>query len=164
MRGDGVRPPGQSGTGWDPALRERATTRPVTGAPARRGQPSEFGRLLDQLVRPAQSSQSAPSALRPAGLDGAMNAGRLEAPGALRFSAHAQARLKSREIQLGSEQLHRLEAAVSRAAAKGARDSLVLLGDLALVVNIPNRTVITAVDGAHLRDSVFTNIDSAVIG
>ena len=53
-------------------------------------------------------------------------------------------------------QLQRLE-------KKGARDSLVLMQDLALVVSVKNNTVITAVDGESLKENVFTNIDSAVI-
>jgi len=52
---------------------------------------------------------------------------------------------------------------VTRADEKGAKDSLVLLRDLAFIVNVKNRTVVTAVDGEHLKDNVFTNIDSAVI-
>ena len=52
---------------------------------------------------------------------------------------------------------------VDRAAAKGAKESLVLVDNAALVVSIKNRTVITAVDQAHLKENVFTNIDSAVI-
>jgi len=52
---------------------------------------------------------------------------------------------------------------VSKAAAKGARESLILLDDKAFVVSVRNRTVITAVDGEHLKENVFTNIDSAVI-
>ena len=51
---------------------------------------------------------------------------------------------------------------MDRAAQKGARESLVLLDDVALVVSIKNRTVITAVDAANLKENVFTNIDSAV--
>ena len=54
--------------------------------------------------------------------------------------------------------------AVSKAAAKGARESLILLDDLALVVSVKNRTVITAIAPDRIRENVFTNIDSAVIG
>jgi len=87
----------------------------------------------------------------------------------LHFSAHAQNRLNDRDIQLSAESLEKLNEAVNRAADKGARDALVLMpgaasgDDLALVVSVANRTVITAVDGEHLNDNVFTNIDSAVI-
>ena len=83
--------------------------------------------------------------------------------GELKFSQHAQERLRSRHIQLGDTEMKQLQEAVNRARAKGARESLVLMGDLALVVSVKNNTVITAVDGANLRENVFTNIDSAVI-
>ena len=62
-----------------------------------------------------------------------------------------------------TQDLARLDAAVGRARAKGARESLVLLDDLALVVSVRNQTVITATDAASRKDNVFTNIDSAVI-
>ena len=79
------------------------------------------------------------------------------------FSAHAQQRIAERNIALGPEEIDRIADGINRAEAKGAKDSLMLLGDTAFVVSVTNRTVVTAVDGAHLRDNVFTNIDSAVI-
>jgi len=84
-------------------------------------------------------------------------------PAALRFSAHAQTRILAREIPVGPAELQRIEGAVQRAAARGARESLVLLDQAAFIVSVPNRTVITAVDKENLKDSVFTSIDSAVI-
>lgn len=81
----------------------------------------------------------------------------------LKFSAHAQTRLASRGIPFGPDEIKRLEEAVGKAQGKGARESLVLMDNVALVVSVRNRTVITAVDAASLKDSVFTNIDSAVI-
>lgn len=81
----------------------------------------------------------------------------------VRFSNHAINRMESRGINFNNEQLSRLEHAVNRAGEKGSRDSLVLLGDAALVVSIRNNTVVTVVDGEHLKDNIFTNIDSAVI-
>jgi flagellar operon protein len=83
--------------------------------------------------------------------------------GELKFSAHAQDRLASRQINLSPSDLQRLEGGISRAAAKGARESLVVKDDLAFVVSVTNRTVITAVDAASMKGNVFTNIDSAVI-
>ena len=79
------------------------------------------------------------------------------------FSKHAQERLDSRQIRLNDTDMTSLQRAVTRADEKGAKDSLVLLRDLAFIVNVKNRTVVTAVDGEHLKDNVFTNIDSAVI-
>lgn len=81
----------------------------------------------------------------------------------LKFSAHAQTRLNSREIALSQEDMEKLESAVARAEAKGAKESLVLMRDMAFIVSVRNKTVITAVHNDQLKDNVFTNIDSAVI-
>ncbi|HVT11552.1 MAG TPA: TIGR02530 family flagellar biosynthesis protein [Fimbriimonadaceae bacterium] len=81
----------------------------------------------------------------------------------LKVSGHAKTRLESRNIQLGKAEWDRVLDGVNRAAAKGAKESLVMVDNVALVVSVKNRTVITAVDQANLKDNVFTNIDSAVI-
>jgi len=78
------------------------------------------------------------------------------------FSHHAELRLQERGIRILPEQMAKLESAIDKAAAKGAKDTLMMLGGTALIVNVPNRTVITAVDGASMRDNVFTQIDSAM--
>jgi flagellar operon protein len=83
---------------------------------------------------------------------------------ALKFSAHAETRLKSRGIDFGEAMMKQLESAVDKAEQKGVRkDSLVLMQDLALIVNVKNRTVITAMDRGDMTGNVFTNIESAVI-
>lgn len=81
----------------------------------------------------------------------------------LKFSRHAQERLDSRQIKLKDADVAQLQRAVDRADEKGAKDSLVLLRDMAFIVSVKNRTVVTAMDGERLRENVFTNIDSAVI-
>jgi flagellar operon protein len=81
----------------------------------------------------------------------------------LKFSAHAQARLESRNIRLTSEDLVKMNAMADKAAAKGAKQSLFMMRDTAMVVSITNRTVITAVDQNSMKENVFTNIDSAAI-
>jgi flagellar operon protein len=81
----------------------------------------------------------------------------------LRFSGHAVQRLQRRSIDVDPSALQRLDHGVQQAAAKGSRESVVFVDDTAFVVSVRNRTVITAVDSAHMRDQVFTNIDSAVI-
>lgn len=81
----------------------------------------------------------------------------------VKFSRHALERIAQRQIALGQTQLLRLEEAVEKAQTKGARESLILLDDLAFVVSIKNKTVITAVDQESRKGNVFTNIDSAVI-
>jgi len=80
----------------------------------------------------------------------------------LSFSAHAMARLEQRDIQLTSNDLTRLQDAVEQVAAKGGRDSLICMDNVSYVVNIPNRTVITAVDNTESA-GLFTQIDSAMI-
>lgn len=81
----------------------------------------------------------------------------------VRFSQHAQDRLKARGINFSASELQKLEGAVDTVAQKGGRESLVMLGDAALVVSVKNRTVVTAVDRESMKGNVFTNIDSAVV-
>lgn len=81
----------------------------------------------------------------------------------VQFSNHALQRLGRRGIEVDQATLARLDDAVGRAAAKGAREAVVLVDSSAFVVSVRNRTVITAIDRDQLRDHVFTNIDSAVI-
>lgn len=81
----------------------------------------------------------------------------------LKFSKHAQSRLATRDITLDDTQLGRLEGGVQRAEAKGIKDSLMLMDGFAFIVNVPSQTVITAMDQAESNDSIFTNIDGAVI-
>jgi flagellar operon protein len=84
-------------------------------------------------------------------------------PQAVRFSSHALQRVERRGIDVSPETLGRLNDGVERAAAKGARASVVFVDATAFVVSVPNKTVITAVDRDHMKQQVFTNIDSAVI-
>jgi flagellar operon protein len=81
----------------------------------------------------------------------------------VRFSKHAAQRLESRNISLSDEQSTRLENGVRQASDKGINESLVLVDSLAFIVNVPNRTVVTAMDQAETQSNVFTNIDGAVI-
>lgn len=81
----------------------------------------------------------------------------------LRFSKHAQGRLNDRHINLSEEQNERLESGVLKASEKGIQESLVILDSLAFIVNVPNRTVVTAMDQSESKDNIFTNIDGAVI-
>ncbi|NUM53935.1 MAG: hypothetical protein HUU46_09855 [Candidatus Hydrogenedentes bacterium] len=82
---------------------------------------------------------------------------------AVKFSAHATQRLADRRIALTQNDEASIARAVDKAAAKGARETLLLMDKLALVVSVPNRTVITAMSQHELGDTVFTNIDSAVL-
>ena len=88
-----------------------------------------------------------------------MLAKKLEPP--VQFSKHAALRLNDRNISITGEQMERVEDGLQRAGAKGIRDSLVLVDDLALVVNVKSKTVITALQ--NTQENVFSNIDGAVI-
>jgi len=81
----------------------------------------------------------------------------------LKFSGHAMERLKDRNINLSKEQLNKLDDTVNQASAKGARSSLILMDNMALIVSIKNKTVITAIDEKNMKENIFTNIDSAAI-
>jgi len=81
----------------------------------------------------------------------------------LKFSAHAQKRMAANGIKLSEGELRKLEDAVAKVEAKGGKESLILMRDLAFVVSVKNKTVITAINHERLQDNVFTNIDSAVI-
>jgi flagellar operon protein len=116
-----------------------------------------------QAPQPGNRSAGSGSAARTAS-PGATFADVLQAKvGGLKFSAHATSRMSSRNIGMTPELMSKLENAVSGAAVKGARDSLILMKNCAFIVNIPNRTVVTAMDGECMQDNIFTNIDSAVI-
>lgn len=79
----------------------------------------------------------------------------------LKFSKHANERLASRKIDLTDDQYKRLENGARRANEKGIKESLVMVDDLAFIINIKNKTVITAVNEGE--EKIFTNIDGAVI-
>ena len=88
---------------------------------------------------------------------------RLVSESGLKFSKHASKRLDERNISLSEEQSERLEAGVQKAGEKGINESLVIMDQLAFIVNVPNQTVVTALDQNESNEKVFTNIDGAVI-
>jgi flagellar operon protein len=81
----------------------------------------------------------------------------------LRFSKHAALRLEDRNISLSDEQMARLNDGARKASEKGIKESLVIVDSLAFIVNVPNNTVVTALERTESDNSVFTNIDGAVI-
>ena len=87
----------------------------------------------------------------------------LPGTGNLKFPKHAMGRLADRNIELSDSQLERLQSAAQKAGQKGIRDSLVIMDQLAFIVNVPNQTVVTAMDSTETMDNIFTNINGAVI-
>lgn len=81
----------------------------------------------------------------------------------IKFSKHANARLSTRSIDFTKEQLSRIEQGIMNAEKKGIKESLVIIDNVALVVNVENKTVVTALNQKESKEHVFTNIDGAVL-
>jgi flagellar operon protein len=81
----------------------------------------------------------------------------------LKFSKHAGERLEERNITLSEEQMKRLEEATAKADEKGIKESLMLMDNMAFIINVKNSTVITAMEQTDNKENVFTNIDGTVI-
>jgi len=81
----------------------------------------------------------------------------------LKFSKHAANRLAERKIELTDGQLGRLSEGMAKASEKGIRESLVIMDELAFIVNVPSNTVVTAMSRTQTENNVYTNIDGAVI-
>ena len=127
--------------------------KPADGGPS-------FKDALNDIMQPAQNkigTQGITSPARPA------EAAKTNPADALKFSNHAVERMQSRGIRFTPEDMTRLNDAVSRAAAKGSKDSLILMKDSALIVSVKNKTVVTVMDKAALKENVFTNIDSTIV-
>lgn len=80
----------------------------------------------------------------------------------LRFSGHARERMAARNVNLNSAELGKINRAVDAVSVKGGRNTLVVGGSYALIVNVPNRTVITAMTRDGMQENVVTNIDSTI--
>ncbi|MCR5797214.1 MAG: flagellar protein [Eubacterium sp.] len=85
----------------------------------------------------------------------------LEMENQVKFSKHASKRLETRNISMTDSQRQRLEDATERAKEKGMKESLVMVDDLAFIVNVQKKTIVTAVNDTE--KAIFTNIDGAVI-
>lgn len=83
--------------------------------------------------------------------------------GKLKFSNHAIDRMQARGIRFSPDEMTKIEGAVNKAAAKGAKETLLLTDSSALIVSVKDNTVVTVMDKAALKENVFTNIDSTVV-
>lgn len=88
---------------------------------------------------------------------------KIQGEGELKFSKHAGNRLEQRNIVLTDDQIRRLKDATNKADEKGIKESLMLMDNMAFIVNVKSSTVITAMDQTENDENVFTNIDGAVI-
>lgn len=92
------------------------------------------------------------------------DAEKVEKSNDLKFSSHALSRLQSRNIMLSPTDIQRINTAAEKAAAKGGKDTLVLMNGSGFIVDTKSKTVVTAMDLNSMKDHVFTNIDTAVVG
>lgn len=81
----------------------------------------------------------------------------------VQFSKHAMERAEQRGIQVNSTLLDSINNAVEMARAKGAKDVVIIGGNEAFIINVPNNIVVTTISGGEMKNNIFTNIDSAVI-
>jgi flagellar operon protein len=143
--------PGQGGVKTDPASRDDAKLRRNPD-----GSPTEFDKVFDRTL-------NNPGVTKTTEVKTDQNSELSQIRAPLKFSSHATQRLKERNIQLDAATMSKVGDAVDKADQKGVQDTLVLTKDAALIVNVKNRTVVTAMDRAALTGNVFTNIDGAVI-
>jgi len=120
-----------------------------------------IGQLYPTAVTPSSLRQPKASADKP--VQNGQSFQQIFKDKMVRLSHHAEQRLEQRGIELQPEQMAKIESAIDKAAAKGAKDSLILFKDMAFIVNVKNRTIVTAMDGSSMQDNVFTQIDSAVV-
>jgi flagellar operon protein len=122
------------------------STAPSTGTTNARGtgSPSEFRDALQgfQNLEPKQAKSS----ISP-----------------VKFSNHAVERMRSRGISYSPEQMEKIENAIQKASAKGAKNTLLLTDNSAMIVSVKDSTVVTVMDRNSMKDNVFTNIDSTVM-
>lgn len=119
---------------------------------------------IKEIILRSQVSKVAPARkpdIEPAGDSVAFD--QLLQDAEIKLSKHAAKRLDARQIQLDSADQAKLKSAVETLEKKGAKDSLVLMGELALIVNVPSKTVVTAISKEQMKEHVFTNIDSTIL-
>lgn len=122
---------------------------------------TDVSRILwqQQPLMPTPSTPSTPPASKPTSFANVLH----REQNRVSFSQHAMQRLQTRNLGLTAQDLAKLDDAVAKMADKGAREALVYMNDVALIVSVANKTVITALDGNSAKDNIFTNIDSAAI-
>jgi len=118
--------------------------------------------VVDPSAMPKSSSTPGASRTSDGSFDAVLSETRAT-EGSVKFSAHAVQRLNERKIALSEDALARISRATDTAATKGSRESLLLLNNLGLIVNVKNRTVLTALDPQRMQEGIVTNIDSTVI-
>ncbi len=119
--------------------------------------------IKEIILRSQIAPVSQPKAKETKGLSESVSFDSILQEAELKVSKHATKRLDSRQIDLAKMDQAQLKSAIETLEKKGARDSLVLMGDLAFIINVPSKTLVTAISKEQMRDQVFTNIDSTIL-
>lgn len=114
-------------------------------------------------TRPEPAQQTNPKAEGASSFAGMLQEAVRNNSANLTFSKHAMERLGARQIEVSPQLMAKMSDAVDKAGSKGVTDALILNGDTAFIVNVPNRVVITSMNGGEMKENIFTKIDGAVI-
>jgi len=123
----------------------------------------ELGQVGEEVAGISQNLQTKIQQYRGTGINFGDLLKEKVVPQEVKFSAHAENRIKSRGINLDKELKQKIDQAVRDVASKGGKDALIFTDKSAFIVNVASRTVITAIDSGSFKENVFTNIDSAAI-
>lgn len=86
-----------------------------------------------------------------------------EAQQKLKISKHASQRITQRNINISDVEWNKIEEKMQVAKSKGLNESLFLTQNAALIINVKNAIVVTALDRTEASNQIFTNIDSAIL-
>jgi flagellar operon protein len=125
--------------------------------------------LKSNLAAPARVGGAyGPHSARPqapdaSGAFGQLLAAQLSKQGNVSLSGHAQVRFEQRDLALDGAAVQRLSSALDKAHVKGIRTSVIMLDGMAMVANVADRRIVTALNAVQAKDKVFTNVDGVVI-
>jgi flagellar operon protein len=77
-------------------------------------------------------------------------------------SKHAMERLDSRSVSLNETEMKHISEALDKAALKGVKDAVIVMGNKLLIANVPNKTIITAAFKNDMKEQIITKIDGAI--
>lgn len=86
-----------------------------------------------------------------------------EAQQKLKISKHASQRITQRNINISDVEWNKIEEKMQVAKSKGLNESLFLTQNAALIINVKNAIVVTALNRTEASNQIFTNIDSAIL-
>ncbi len=80
----------------------------------------------------------------------------------LKISKHAQKRIDDRSLDFDQNEFLKIKDAITKLRDKGGKDSLVITGKAAYIVDVSNEKIVTAMNKDDMSENVFTKIDSTL--